>query len=135
MSATSWIFPNSTWVETDDAVDGDTFSAEGSRSFDAGFHITSTAGWRQKFRLNRCNAAPRGTPSGDGATARLAELLSTGPFTLESVGPYKYGDEWMAEITLQDGRNVTDVMVAEQWTAEWTGRGSRPNPPWPRTVA
>jgi len=51
-----------------------------------------------------------------------------------SVGPYKYGDEWMAQVTLADGRDVTALMVAGQWAAPWTGVGGQPLPPWPRTV-
>jgi endonuclease YncB( thermonuclease family) len=114
-------------------VDGDSFYADLSRAFDFGFHVTVTASARQKFRLNRCNAAAGTTPSGRGASTRLAELLAGG-FDVDSVGAYKYGDEWMAEVTMPDGRNVTDVLIAEQWAAPWNGQGPQPLPPWPRTV-
>jgi hypothetical protein len=74
------------------------------------------------------------TPSGLGAAERILELLSAAPFELTSVGPYKFGDEWMAEVILPNGRNVTDVLIAEQWMAPWNGRGLQPLPIWPRTV-
>lgn len=125
-----WVYPNATLVRV---TDGDTFAARLARSADFGFHIVEITVSVQRFRLNRAAAAPKSTPSGAGAAARLAELLS-GLFTLTSVGPYKYGDEWMAEVALSDGRNLTDVLVTEQWAAPWNGRGAQPSPPWPRTV-
>lgn len=118
------------------AHDGDTFTAVVSTDpYDFGFHVVISPQAQQKFRLNRCNAASLNTPSGDGAHARVTELLSGGPLTILSVGPYKYGDEWMAEVTLADGRNLTDEMILEQWAAPWNGVGSQPLPPWPRTVS
>lgn len=126
-----WVFPGST---LDHGVDGDTFYARVSRTLDFGFHVHVTPSAVQKFRLNGCNSAPLSTPSGAGAAAALADLLSAGPFTLTSVGAYKYGDEWMAEVILPDGRRLTDVMIAQQWSAPWTGQGSQPLPPWPRTI-
>lgn len=115
-------------------TDGDSFRAEVSGSFDFGFHVTITGSAVQKFRVNGCNAAPKETDSGKGARDRLAELLAVGPLSLTSVGPYKYGDEWMAEVILADGRRLTDVLIAEQWAAPWNGQGAQPLPPWPRTV-
>lgn len=126
-----WVFPAST---LDHSVDGDTFYARVSRLMKFGFHIDFTGSAVQKFRVNGCNSAPDSTASGKGAAARLLELLSMGPFTLTSVGPYKFGDEWMAEVLLSDGRRLTDVMITEQWAAPWNGQGPQPVPPWPRTV-
>ena len=126
-----WVFPGSTLNRV---VDGDTFYADVKRTLDFGFHLEIAPSAVQKFRLNGCNAAPMSTESGKGAAAELAALLSIGPFTLTSVGAYKYGDEWMAEVLLPDGRRLTDVMIAEQWAAPWNGQGAQPLPPWPRTV-
>jgi endonuclease YncB( thermonuclease family) len=128
---TDWTYPAATLIGV---TDGDTFHAELTRSVDLGFHVELTATLRQKFRLNRCNTAPIGTPSGMGAAVRLRVLLAAAPFTITSVGPYKFGDEWMAEVILADGRNVTDVLIAEQWAAPWNGRGTAPLPPWPRAI-
>lgn len=127
----SWLFLGSTLARV---VDGDTFDADLSCAADFGFHLRVTQTSRQRFRLNGCNAAPLSTPSGAGASVALGALLAPAPFTLTSVGPYKYGDEWMAEVVLADGRRVTDVMVAQQWAAPWTGQGAQPLPSWPRTV-
>jgi endonuclease YncB( thermonuclease family) len=138
MSAEQWVFPNS-YVER--VIDGDTFTAHVGRNVDFGFHVKMLAFSVQRFRLNRCAAAPIKTESGAGAAARLNALLydSLDPtavrgFTLTSVGPYKYGDEWMAEVVLDTGRNVSDVLIAEQWAALWDGNGKQPSPSWPRTV-
>lgn len=137
--AQDWIFPNS-YVER--VIDGDTFTAHVGRTLDFGFHVSTLMFSVQRFRLNRCAAAPLKTPSGAGAAARLDRLLhdSLDPtavrgFTLTSVAPYKYGDEWMAEVVLGTGDNVSDVLIAEQWAAPWMGAGTQPLPPWPRTVA
>lgn len=130
-AAPRWEYPGSTLVRV---VDGDTFHAQVTRSLDFGFHVVITPTAVQKFRLNRCNTAPAATPSGTGAAARLVDLLLPAPFHLSSVGPYKFGDEWMAELVLADGRNVSDVLIAEQWAAPWNGQGPAPLPPWPRTV-
>lgn len=128
--AEQWIFPNSTLVRV---KDGDTFVARVSRELDAGFHGTVVAGSIQNFRLNRCAAAPLKTESGAQAKYALAALLAL-PFTLTSVGPYKYGDEWMAEVITMGNENVSDVLISEQWAAPWDGNGKQPLPPWPRTV-
>lgn len=137
--AQEWVFPNS-YVER--IIDGDTFTAHVGRNLDFGFHVQTTMWSVQRFRLNRCGAAPIVTPSGQGAADALSRLLhdSLDPtavrgFTLTSVGPYKYGDEWMAEVVLDTGINVSDAMIAQQWAAPWLGAGKQPLPPWPRTVA
>jgi endonuclease YncB( thermonuclease family) len=126
-----WVFPGSTVVRV---VDGDTFHASVSRTLDAGFHVIIDAGSVQKFRLNGCNAAPLSTDSGAGAAAALGALLALGNLTITSLAPYKYGDEWMASVTLPDGRDVTTEMITAQWAAPWNGQGPQPLPPWPRTV-
>lgn len=127
-----WTYPDST---LDHITDGDSFYANLAAGFDFGFHIIITGSAKQKFRLNGCNAAPLSTDSGKGAAAYLGSVLSSGPFTLESIGPYKYGDEWMAVVTLADGiTDVTTLMIAQQWAAPWDGNGKQPLPPWPRTI-
>lgn len=131
MVAERWIYPGAVLARP---VDGDTFVADLRAGFDFGFHVTVAAQSRQRFRLNRINTAPARTASGAGAAARTAALLGGGPFTVASVGPYAHGDEWMAEVTLADGRNLSDLLVSEQWAAPWNGRGTAPLPPWPRTI-
>ena len=129
MAAERWSYPGSTLTRV---IDGDSFIADVRCGLDFGFHVLIAGSSRQRFRLNHCAAAPLRTGSGAGAASRTAELLAD-PFLLVSVGPYKYGDEWMAEVTLADGRNVSDVLIEEQWAAPWNGTGPQPLPPWPRT--
>jgi len=86
-----------------------------------------------KHRLNGCNARANTDPGGVEARDNLAVLLPVGAVvTLHSLKPYKYGDEYMADITLPDGRDLVPLLIAEQWAAPWNGRGAKPVPPWPR---
>ncbi len=118
MSITRWLWPNSTIVRV---IDGDSIVASVSR--DLGFHGTAT--FQQKMRLNRINTPPASTTEGEAATTALGEL-TTRPLLIETVGPYKYRDAWMAEITLDDGRNVSDALVAGGFAVYWDGNGPRP---------
>jgi len=90
---TAWQWPDSTILRV---VDGDTFVAQVHR--DLGFHGTAT--FEVKLRLNRINTPPAHTPDGKKAADGLTVLLGGGSVGIETVGPYKYGDEWMAEVTL-----------------------------------
>ena len=104
-------------------IDGDTVVARLTR--DLGFHGIAT--FEQRLRLNRINAKAKNTPDGQRASARLEELIVGYPLFITTVAPYKYGDEWMAEIRLPEGPNVADVLVSEGLAAYWTGRGAKPN--------
>jgi endonuclease YncB( thermonuclease family) len=120
----SWVFHNSTLERV---IDGDTFIANVYKEVTAGRS-------QQKFRLNRIACAPLLTPSGTAAAAELTRLLLLMSFTLTSVAPYKYGDEWMAEVdTVYPYANVNDWLVYQQYAVYWNGRGTQPVPPWPRT--
>lgn len=88
---------------------------------------------KAKHRLAGCNARESDDPGGPEARDNLAALLPVGStVTLRSLKPYKYGDEYMAEIVLPDGRELVPLLIAEHWAAPWDGRGERPLPPWPR---
>lgn len=106
-------------------IDGDSFEAELSK--DIGFHGQTT--FRQKLRLNRINAVPIKTVHGQEAKRYLEELLKPNMSLvfIATVKPYKYGDEWMAEVTLPDGRNVSDDMVKNAMAVYWDGTGPRPD--------
>lgn len=125
MAPERWIWPNATITRV---IDGDSLTARLTR--DIGFH--GVVQFDQRVRLNRINTPPEKTEVGKAAARYLAGLLrvSNGvpslPVTLESVKPYKYGDEWMAELTLPDGRNVSDEMVASGSAVYWDGTGPRP---------
>lgn len=88
-----------------------------------------------KHRLAGCNAREAKMPGGAEATANLRTLLPAGELVrLRSLKPYKYGDEYMADITLPDGRALVPLLIADGWASPWTGRGPAPLPPWPRVT-
>jgi len=109
-------------------IDGDSFVAMVHR--DMGFH--GQASFLVKMRLERINAAKSTSERGANAKETLVRLVMGAvpsmpdSVHIETTGPYKYGDEWMAEVTLADGRNVSDEMVASGHAVYWTGRGPRP---------
>ncbi len=124
MSNVPWSWPNSIITRV---IDGDSFTARVTR--DLGFHGTAT--FDVKLRLNRINASPVKTDLGKLAAQRFGELVQlvgsvSVPLLLETVKAYKYGDEWMAEVTLPDGRNVSDELVSEALAVYWDGTGPRP---------
>ncbi len=119
-----------TYRATIEAVhDGDTIVV----SLDMGRHLWILGA---KHRLAGCNARELADPGGPQARDNLIALLPVfTSVTLKSLKPYKYGDEYMADITLLDGRDLVPLLIAAQWAAPWNGRGERPVPPWPRTVS
>lgn len=120
MTAVSWLWPASTITRI---IDGDSITAVVTR--DLGFHGTAT--FTVRLRLNRINTPPAHTDAGKAAAAYVAGLLPPStPVIIETVGPYKYGDEWMAEVTLPDGRNLSNAIVAAGMAVYWDGNGPRP---------
>lgn len=116
-----WIWPGTTITRI---IDGDSLIAHMTK--DIGFN--GFVSFDQKLRLNRINAPAIKTSNGQAAWTFLSTLLpSVGLVTLETLKPYKYGDEWMAEITLPNGQNVSDVMVATAHAVYWDGTGPRPS--------
>jgi endonuclease YncB( thermonuclease family) len=121
-----WSWPQSLIVRV---VDGDTLDAVVTR--DLGFN--GTVSWPVRLRLNRVNAPALKTAAGRRAHLRAAELLPAGSRAdLLTVKPYKYSGpagmagEWMCEVTLPDGRNLSDTLVAEGHAVFWDGNGPRP---------
>lgn len=125
MTNVPWLWPNSTITRI---KDGDSFVARVTR--DVGFHGTLT--FDVTLRLNRINTPPVKTIPGKQALDHFTELVRDGPgvpsmpVLIETVKAYKFGDSWMAEVTLPDGRNVSDVMVADGVAVYWDGTGERP---------
>lgn len=110
-------------------VDADTVDATVTR--DLGFG--GTASFPVRLRLNRINAPKaRSKPGRAAARAAAAYLDGAGPLHVVTVKPYKYGGpagkvgEWMAEVTLPDGANLSDTLVAAGHAVYWDGQGPRP---------
>lgn len=121
MSNVPWDWPGSLVTRV---VDGDSLVARLTR--DVGFHGILT--FDQKLRLNRINAPAVKSVDGVAAKVFLTSLLEgVGPVSIQTVKAYKFGDEWMAEVTLTDGSNVSDVMVLTNHAVYWDGSGPRPS--------
>lgn len=106
--------------------DGDSFTA----LVDLGFG----ACYRAKIRLVGCNARERDDPGGLEATGNLVTLIFQRHIELRTVKPDKFGGRWDAAVRLDDGRDLTDVLISTGWAAAWNGTGTPPVPPWPRPM-
>lgn len=125
-----WQWPDATIASV---TDGDTIDAHVSKSFDVGFGGSTSTAFRVRLRLARINAPAKGTAAGDASAAWLSGLLTPGTVVdLVTLDAYKYGGpayspgEWMAEVTLPDGRNVSDLAVSLGFAVYWSGTGPRP---------
>lgn len=122
---TAWAWPGTTIPRV---VDGDTIDAVVTR--DMGFG--GSAFFRVRLRLNRINAPKASSLAGHDATARVVDLTTEQVLHVVTTAAYKYGGpddasgEWMAEVTLPDGRNLSDLLVAEGHAVYWDGEGPRP---------
>ena len=116
---TDWSWPDSRLVRV---IDGDTLVAELTR--DLGFNGKAT--FEQRLRLNRINCPPKGTTEGKAASAFVLNACQGVPLNITTVGPYKYGDEWMAEVVTPGGRSLSDALVANGLAVYWDGTGPRP---------
>lgn len=110
-------------------IDGDTVDAHVTR--DLGFD-----GWvtlLMRLRLNRIDAYPIKTQKGKDGAALVHTLTYGVPLLVHTIKKYKFAGpentpiaEYMAEVTLRDGRNLSDVMVGEGLAVYWNGEGPRP---------
>jgi endonuclease YncB( thermonuclease family) len=122
----TWEWPNSTVVRL---VDGDTFDALLTRDLGFGGHVTFTV----RLRLARINCPPLETTPGRLAAQAAFVLLMGAPVHITTLKPYKFGGpvespgEWMAEVVLANGRNVSDELVAQGHAVLWDGTGARPD--------
>lgn len=119
MSNPPWLWPASTIIRV---VDGDSFVARVTR--DLGFHGVAT--FEVKMRLNRINTPPIKTELGATAAVFVSAHTADVLVDIETTKAYKYGDEWMAEVTLPDGTNLSDQLVAASLALYWNGQGPRP---------
>jgi endonuclease YncB( thermonuclease family) len=114
-------------------IDADTLEVD----VDHGFYLHNAP---IPVRLLGCNSAEKGTPGGDAARDHLVALLPVGtPIVLSTAKPDKFAPRWDADVTYRgpDGRyrDLVADLIADQWTAPWNGKGTKPVPIWPRTVS
>lgn len=129
-TAAGWHWPDATIASV---TDGDTLDAQVSKALDTGFGGTTTTSFRVRLRLARINAPAKSTPAGAASAAWLTGLLAAAKTVdLVTLDAYKFGGpqyspgEWMAEVTLPDGRNVSDLAVSLGFSVYWNGQGPRP---------
>jgi len=121
-----WDWPNTVITRV---IDGDTVEAMLTR--DLGFEASAT--FPVRLRLNRINAEPSNRDKGFRCAGRVLALTAGVRVAVTTGKGYKYGapdgktGEWMAEVVLPDGRNLSDLLVAEGLAVYWDGRGARPD--------
>lgn len=122
----AWDWPAATIIAV---IDGDTVDANVTR--DLGFG--AEARFPVRLRLHGINTPSAKTTAGRAAKTRLTQLLPTGATVhITTHKPYKYGGpvdacgEWMATITLPDGRDISTTLIAERHAVPWDGNGPRP---------
>ena len=118
MTSAPWSWPASTITRV---IDGDSIVARLTR--DIGFHGIVT--FEQRLRLNRINTPPASTAEGLAATFYVRSRAGIS-VDITTTKPYKYGDEWMAEVVFPDGTNLSDALVAAELAVYWDGTGPRP---------
>lgn len=120
-----WLWQNS---EITAVIDGDTVHALVTR--DIGFGGTTS--FTVRLRLNRVNAPKATARRGAAAKAFVEAKVLGARVDITTHDPYKFGGpknspgEWMAEIALPDGSNLSDLLVAEGLAVPWDGEGDRP---------
>jgi endonuclease YncB( thermonuclease family) len=137
-----WDWPDTTIARV---IDGDSLVVNVHRDASAWFQIEDTdlgfngsiealhapialrVKFHQRIRLARINAKPAKTTTGTSAKQRVVQLLTGVAFHLQTTGPYKFGDEWMGEVILDDESNLSDLLVSEGLAVYWDGSGPRPD--------
>ena len=103
----------------DEAHDGDTVHAR----LDVGFDLTVYT----RIRVNGINAPELSTAEGKEARDYARTLLPSGAAVqVVSLGWDKYGGRIEGRITMADGRDFGEAMVAAGHAKVWDGRGRRP---------
>lgn len=94
--------------------------------------LWSTAIIPASCRLAGCNARELKDPGGREARDHLAGLLPTGTKTTVTVVAIdKYSGRFDGHLALPDGQDAATAMIADGYAAAWSGKGTRPAPPWP----
>jgi len=101
--------------------DGDTMTLD----VDLGFYVRV----RMACRLLGINAPELRDEGGRVARDTLRALCPVGVgVTVKSVKPDKYGGRFDGTVTLPDGRDVSQLLIAARVAAPWDGNGPKPLP-------
>ncbi len=120
-----WSWPNSVISRV---IDGDTIEAT---LINPHVGFGSMVSLPVRLRLNRITTAPVDTDKGFRCKARVLALTAGARLTIVTGRGYRYGapdgktGEWMAEVSLPDGRNLSDQLAAEGHATYWAGAGPR----------
>lgn len=96
----------------ENVVDGDTIDV----SVDLGFKVLT----RQRVRLARIDTPERGQPGYAAAKDFVRDVALNKPITLKTEKISKWG-YYLAEITLENGRNLSDTLVQAQLAKYYDG--------------
>jgi len=119
----TWTYPKSKAISV---YDGDTFTA----MIDMGLDTLR----RIDCRLYGCNAIELHMPGGKEAQANLQTLLLDKDLKIEVIKYDKYGGRHDVKVWLPDQTELIPYLIEQQWSAAWDGKGTKPTPPWPRTL-
>jgi len=129
----TWQFPRADVVRV---IDGDNLELAVTYDIDLGFDDRQIITRRRSFRLYGLNVRELDQPGGLEAFRLISGMLPAGTqLSLTSVKLDKFGGRYDAIVTLPGGLELNAWLIANQWAAQWNGRGPKPVPPWPRTVA
>lgn len=99
------------------------------------FHYAGSADDPVPIRVYGINARELDEPGGPEAAENLAVLLPPdAPIVLTTVKPDKFAPRWDAHIETPAIPDLAAYLVDRQWAAPYFGSGTKPVPPWPRTV-
>lgn len=124
-----WHWPQS---RIHNVVDGDTVDSKLTKVIDVGFTIDATITLPMRLRLARINAARSSSKAGKRAKELVITKTSNVEVHITTLKSYKFGGpenavaEYMAEVTLPDGQNLSDLLVSEGLAVYWDGEGARP---------
>ena len=96
----------------ENVVDGDTVDI----TIDLGFKVNT----RQRVRLARIDTPERAQPGYAAARDFVRKVVLNKPITLKTEKVSKWG-YYLAEITLEDGRNLSDTLVQVQLAKYYDG--------------
>lgn len=93
------------------------------------------------IRLNGINANELSEPGGPEARDHLALIMAdfaaSPSLGLYTIKPYKYGEEWVADVIYRDKAtgeliNLCEQVISCGYAMAWDGTGTAPRFPWPR---